>query len=378
MNASGPELYFEKKLNGKKTVPKDILPLLETLKKRKQFSVRTAGKSVEGKPIFSVTFGSGKKRVLAWTQMHGNEPTATRAFFDFVNFISDEKNARIKETIFNALTVKVLVMLNPDGAEKNTRENALGIDINRDALAAISPESKILWKEFERFKPGYALNLHDQDCGYTAGATGKPVWLSFLATVAGKTKKITPARKKAIAVISETVLRLKKSGIKNIARYDDDYEPRAFGDNFAARKCSVILIEAGCAEKNPEKSFERFLFFNAFLETLISIAEAKRDEKYLSVYNSLPQNKERMLDTIITGVKLKGKYSVSAGIKDGRIVEVGDLSVYGAYEYIDAKGLIAEGKIFPGKTANFTLKNKKGEIKIAIKNGKITESRWEK
>ncbi len=359
------------KLNKRKIAFDDILPLILELKKDKNFRVRKIGTSVRKTPIYSVTFGNGKRKVLAWTQMHGDEPTATRVFFDFAEFLSLEKNKDFRENLFSQLTIEFIPMLNPDGAEDGTRHNALGIDINRDALLRISPESKILWKEFEKFEPHFALNLHDQDCHHAAGDSREPVWLSFLATVPDGKKIETAARKKSMNIIGKTATELRKSGIKNIARYDDEYEPRAFGDNFVKAGTSVILIEAGCAEKSALKTFERKIFFDAVLSVLKNIAEYEFDEKNLKTYKCLPENKERILDLIVNRVKLPGNFTVSLGIKNGAIEATGDLSVFGAFEFIDAKNLFLEGNFKPGEKADFRLLAKNGETVAEIKKGKI-------
>ena len=58
----------------------DIMPLLDTLKS--YFKVSIVGYSVKKRPVFSVTLGSGPKKILIWSQMHGNETTTTKALFD--------------------------------------------------------------------------------------------------------------------------------------------------------------------------------------------------------------------------------------------------------------------------------------------------------
>ena len=74
--------------------------------------------------------------------MHGNEPTATQAIFDILNFFNSPDFNAEKTAILSNLTVHFLPMLNPDGAELFQRRNLLGVDINRDALRLQSPESK--------------------------------------------------------------------------------------------------------------------------------------------------------------------------------------------------------------------------------------------
>jgi len=46
------------------------------------FAVEKIGESLEGRAIDHVTIGQGRTAVLLWSQMHGDEPTATAALFD--------------------------------------------------------------------------------------------------------------------------------------------------------------------------------------------------------------------------------------------------------------------------------------------------------
>ena len=354
----------------------DILPLIEKLKRNKNFAVRKIGASVEGRAIYSVQLGEGKTKVLAWSQMHGDEPTATKVFFDFINFINQPENDAFARALLKNLNLIFIPMLNPDGAEINKRENALGIDINRDALKLTSPEAKILNNLFKKFRPDFALNLHDQDCYYAAGNTKEPVWISFLATVPNERKKITASRKRSMGVIAQAVTELKKYGVQNIARYNDEYEPRAFGDNFAEQGASVILMEAGCAEKNASKELERKIFLGALFSVFKNIFSAEPVTKQkVKKYYAIPENKERMLDVILTNITANGKYKIELGIKKGIVEAIGDLSIYGAYEKIDAAGLIIDRKIFPGEKAIFELRDKSGSVLLKVKNGKM---KWAK
>ena len=41
------------------------------------FKTQILGRSVEGREIYEVQVGTGEIEILLWSQMHGNEPTAT-------------------------------------------------------------------------------------------------------------------------------------------------------------------------------------------------------------------------------------------------------------------------------------------------------------
>ena len=52
------------------------------------FAVRELGKTEEGRPIHEVKWGEGPIQVIAWSQMHGDEATATLALADIFRLLS--------------------------------------------------------------------------------------------------------------------------------------------------------------------------------------------------------------------------------------------------------------------------------------------------
>ena len=123
---------------------------------------------------------NGNKRILLWSQMHGNESTGTKALFDLFNCFSN--NSSEFTTILENCTLLFIPMLNPDGAEVYTRVNANNIDLNRDAKSLTQPESRILRSIFVKIKPDLCLNLHDQRSIYGL-KSGLSATISFLAVL---------------------------------------------------------------------------------------------------------------------------------------------------------------------------------------------------
>ena len=138
----------------------DIQPLLDSLKKEKGFQVTLLGQSIQGRNISMVSIGKGDIDVLLWSQMHGDEPTATAAMFDIFNYLKTDQR------LLENLKVHFIPMLNPDGAASFSRRNAIGIDINRDAVALQSPESQILKNTRDSLQAQFGFNLHDQSKYY--------------------------------------------------------------------------------------------------------------------------------------------------------------------------------------------------------------------
>lgn len=108
--------------------------------------VEEVGRSFENREIYQVQFGTGAMKIFLWSQMHGNEPTATSALVDMLAFLQKNKDKDWVKRIEEKITIRAVPMLNPDGAEIFTRRNAQQIDINRDAVALETPEGRLLKK----------------------------------------------------------------------------------------------------------------------------------------------------------------------------------------------------------------------------------------
>ena len=190
--------FKESNLFGRYITLDDIEPLLMKFNANNQ--VQIIGYSVLGKPIYQYQLGLGSKKVLLWSQMHGNESTTTKALFDFLNFLNSD--SEFADKMLKEFTFCFLPMLNPDGALLYKRENANKVDLNRDSQALTQPESILLRQTFEKFKPDYCYNLHDQRTIFGVGdAIPKPATVSFLAPSYNETREINEVRAKAIEVI---------------------------------------------------------------------------------------------------------------------------------------------------------------------------------
>ncbi|MAM19856.1 MAG: peptidase M14, partial [Gramella sp.] len=124
------------------------------------FKIQQVGESIEGRSLNLVSIGTGETQVFLWSQMHGDESTATMAIFDILNFFESAGFEAEKELMLSKLSIHFLPMLNPDGAEVFHRRNALGVDINRDALRLQSPESQTLKRIRDSLDANFGFNLH--------------------------------------------------------------------------------------------------------------------------------------------------------------------------------------------------------------------------
>ena len=157
--------YKESSIGKRRIKHADIQPLIEKFKANPKFEVQKVGESIQGRDLHLISIGSGDSNIFLWSQMHGDEPTATQAIFDILNFLDAPEFKEEKEAILSKLKLHFLPMLNPDGAEVFTRRNALGIDINRDALRLQSPEGQTLKRLRDSLDADFGFNLHVFFCG---------------------------------------------------------------------------------------------------------------------------------------------------------------------------------------------------------------------
>ncbi len=344
----------------------DVLARIDRLRSDPDFGISTAGHSVMGREIKAVSWGNGPTRVLLWTQMHGDEPTATLATLDLWNALQDElflpEAARLKER----LTLVFLPLLNPDGAEVYERQNALGIDLNRDALRLTSPEAQILKHWRDSLDADWGFNLHDQHRYYSAGSGNLTSAIAFLAPPPDHSRSKPPHRQDAMRLIGGLSNGLQNLIPGQVAKYSDAFEPRAFGDNFTKWGTRTILIEAGWLPGDDEKQALRRLYFATLVAALDGIAKKTYINEPIKTYNDIPFNQNHLTDLLIREVKHqvgRATYLIDiiykhqeetntdgrSWVRKARIEEIGDLSPYGAYTTLDGQGkwLIVPARTHP-------------------------------
>ncbi|WP_237151168.1 M14 family zinc carboxypeptidase [Pontibacter actiniarum] len=357
--------YKEPSLRHRRFKHHDIVPLLEQLRHHPLFEVQVVGKSVEKRDIYLVKAGTGKTKVMLWSQMHGDEATATMALFDLLHFLQQaDQMDPVRQQILRDTTLYFIPMLNPDGAERFTRRNALEIDLNRDAQRLQSPEAELLKNLRTQLNPAIGFNLHDQSIYYTAGGTSKPATVSFLAPAFDHAQTVDAVRGRAMRTIVGMNEALQQLIPGQVAKFSDEHEPRAFGDNIQKWGTSVILVESGGYHNDPEKQYIRRLNFAALVSGLHLIAGQGYDAYELEDYYSIPENQRNLYDLVIRNVRYQTsgrEVLLDAGILREEVEtpaaqgfyyrsiveELGDMSTFYGYEELDGDGLqLVPGKVY--------------------------------
>lgn len=362
------EHYQEPRIQHRRFKHADLEQILLEHQSRAVLNLSEIGRSVEDRSIYGLTYGQGAKKVMMWSQMHGNEPTATMALLDIFNFLSDhvpvseaeltpelaEQFQKVRELLREKLTLHFIPMLNPDGSNRFIRRNALDIDLNRDARAAVTPEGRLLKAYAHEVKPDFGFNLHDQNIYYNVPGTPVPVTIALLAPAYNYEREINDVRGRAIKVAAGMNKLLQSVIPGAVARYDDAYSPRSFGDNFQSWGTSTVLIESGGYKGDPEKLYIRKLNFMIILNALIEIADGSYEGHLVSDYDEIPVNDGKLFDLLLRRVRVPYNdslsYLVDLGINrneihldttysiQSRISDLGDLGENFGYDELAAGG----------------------------------------
>lgn len=327
---------------------KDLQNYLMQLKKL-GLKVEEVGRSYANREIYQVEFGKGATKIFLWSQMHGDEPTATSSLIDMFAYLQKNRDKEWVKELEKTLTIRAVPMLNPDGSEIYQRRSLQGIDINRDAALLQTPEARLLKQLRDDWSPNIGFNLHNQQGLTTVGGTTKQAAISFLVVTGANQNTEGNERSKRICSVMISALQTFIGG--NIGRYVDSYNPSAFGDKFSDWGTPAILIETGALQSKDEMFLVKMNFI-AFLSALKAVADSSEKTASPANYEAIPFNSSgRIFNVIFRGANIVNPVApvtISTGdiavnferrraafVAPSYIQKIGDLSNYKGLEEFD-------------------------------------------
>ena len=222
-----------------------VVAWLQRLQERapELFRVEEAGRSVEGRVIPHVTSARGPSHVLLWSQMHGDEPTATTALFELFEYLR-----RYREE------PRVQGCSAPHPARgahaQPGRRRALSAtqragDRHQPRRADLqTPEGRTLKALRDRLQPSLGFNLHNQNWRTAVGAAAspRPSRCSRRPSTRRAATPRAPARQEGVRRHPRCP---GAAAPGQVGRYNDAFEVRAFGDNIGRWGTPTVLIETG-------------------------------------------------------------------------------------------------------------------------------------
>jgi len=109
----------------------------------------------------STLAASPPKRLFYLCRQHGHEPASTEAALQFVTQLVRAAPGSPLALDLQRVTVYIVPMANPDGAEAFLRHNAHDKDINRDWLRRTQPETRALYRTITALRPDMMTDQHE-------------------------------------------------------------------------------------------------------------------------------------------------------------------------------------------------------------------------
>ena len=117
---------------------------------------RVTGTSELGRPLVVYQIGNREAslRILVISGQHGDERFGRMATVMLMNLAQSQLN-------LSNISLAICPDANPDGSASNTRENALGVDLNRDHQRLESRENRALHRYVRAFGPHLIIDVHN-------------------------------------------------------------------------------------------------------------------------------------------------------------------------------------------------------------------------
>lgn len=114
------------------------------------------GRSTEGRdiPVQFAGTGYARLRILVLAGQHGDEKPSSHGVAALT------REAATGSLDLRRAHVALAPVLNPDGAERRSRENASGIDLNRDHQVLAAPETRALHRFVRSWRPHLIVDAH--------------------------------------------------------------------------------------------------------------------------------------------------------------------------------------------------------------------------
>ncbi|QSH40867.1 M14 family zinc carboxypeptidase [Lentisphaerota bacterium ZTH] len=158
--------------------------LYSLAKDNKWMKLHVIGYSGKNQPILKVSINSSsqteaksKIKLMISTGQHGDEPSGTLAILEFLTKLCQTNNKQLLDNI----DFVIIPLVNPDGWDKRTRENANGVNINADYVVLKTPEARAVVKTLNTESPDVVLDIHESSTAKSV-LTGKQGYLTDIVS----------------------------------------------------------------------------------------------------------------------------------------------------------------------------------------------------
>lgn len=146
------------------------LEAVDSLRGFDRLQVTSIGESVKGKDIVMVRVSDPGKspeeteRLFIICRQHGDEPASTEAMLGLIEDLAFSIDEQTND-LLSKVSIYVVPMVNPDGADRYLRRNANGVDLNRDWLKLSQPETRCVCRAINEVNPDVLIDQHELSPG---------------------------------------------------------------------------------------------------------------------------------------------------------------------------------------------------------------------
>lgn len=166
-----PRTGFEKRNGASWTTEQEELDFLDAVNRgSSRVEIDRIGKSAQGRPLHLVQVGqprpasisaAARDRVILFIcSQHGNEPAGRETCLKVLRDLGFTQDPKLIE-LLQTWTMIFVPNANPDGRAADDRENADGVDVNRDHLNLTTLEAQAMATVIRDWRPDIVLDLHE-------------------------------------------------------------------------------------------------------------------------------------------------------------------------------------------------------------------------
>jgi hypothetical protein len=216
-------------------------------------SLASIGKSSQGKTLWMVRAGepgvSPDKtvRVLFLCRQHGDEPASTEAVLGVLSRLAHGKEPELRAQL-RQTTFYFIPMVNPDGADANTRRSGAGADLNRDWSAFTQPETRAVKAIAQKLGAHVVVDAHNWDGDDPYNANCIEADRDRDSAIGGAAREMQAAAAMALA----------QNGFQiNATAYGPQADPRLAHRYFTSQNVASLLVETHSGDPGDVGDFVR-------------------------------------------------------------------------------------------------------------------------
>ncbi len=186
-------------------------------------------------------------RLLIMCRQHGDEPASTEAVLRLLHEVAGGHDADLRAAL-KQVTLYIVPMVNPDGADALTRRNGVGADLNRDWGVFSQPETRAVAHAVELIHPQVVVDAHNWD--------GDD---SFNANCVEVARANQSAREQASHGLQQAMgTNLSAAGYQALlTAYGPECDPRLAHRYFAQEGLLSLLVETHSGDPRDTVDFQR-------------------------------------------------------------------------------------------------------------------------